>query len=64
MSASELGDDKGMSLSKVTDERDDLSEGLIERLFSLVFPVSQESQYISEVLSLWPCFCRSLMEDK
>ena len=52
MSASELGDDRGTSLSKVTEEREERSEGLIERLFSLVFPVSQESQYISEVLSL------------
>ena len=52
VSASELGDDRGTSLSKVTEERDERSEGLIERLFSLVFPVSQESQYISEVLSL------------
>ena len=42
----ELGDDNGTSLSKVTDERDERSEGLMERLalFSLVLPVSQESQ--------------------
>ena len=44
--ASELGDDNGASLSKVTDEQDDRFEGLIERLviFSRVLPVSQESQ--------------------
>ena len=44
--ASELGEDKGASLSKVTDEHDDHFEGLIERLvlFSRVLPVSQDSQ--------------------
>ena len=44
--ASELGDDNGASLSKITDEHDDRFEGLMERLvlFSRVLPVSQESQ--------------------
>ena len=58
-SVSELGEDRIKSLSKVTEERDDRSDGVVGWLFSLVFPVSHESQYMSEVLSLWPCFWRS-----
>ena len=44
VSASELGEDKGISLSRVTEDRDDRSDRDVEMVFSLVFPVSQESQ--------------------
>ena len=44
VSASELGEDSRMSPSNVTEEREDRSDGVVGRLFSLVFLVSQESQ--------------------
>ena len=52
VSTSELGDDKGMSLSKVDEDRDDRSDREVDTVFSRVFPVSHESQYMSDVLSL------------
>lgn len=50
--ASKLGDDERTSLSRVTDDRDDRSDKDVDAVFSLVLPVSHESQYMSEVLSL------------
>ena len=64
VSASELGEERGISLSRVTEERDERSDGVVGWPLSLDLPVSQESQYMSEVLSLWPCFWRSVKEKK